>query len=61
MLETDLDNRGLRQSARNIGVQIDFQLHVMHRLPMMLSIGVAKGFGGAGMGKTEFMLSLQVL
>ena len=61
VLETDLDNRGLRQSARNIGVQIDFQLHVMHRLPMMLSIGVAKGFGGAGMGKTEFMLSLQVL
>jgi hypothetical protein len=33
----------------------------MHRLPMMLSIGVARGFGGGGHGTSEFMLSLQVL
>jgi hypothetical protein len=33
----------------------------MHRLPMMLSIGIAQGFGGGGLGRTEFMLSFQVL
>ena len=33
----------------------------MHRFPMMLSVGAARGFSGGGYGTTEFMLSLQVL
>jgi hypothetical protein len=33
----------------------------MHRQPMMLSVGIAQGYGGGGLGTTEFMLSLQVL
>jgi hypothetical protein len=33
----------------------------MHREPMMLSFGVARGYGGGGLGTTEFMVSLQVL
>jgi len=33
----------------------------MHRQPMMLSAGIAQGYGGGGLGTTEFMLSLQVL
>jgi hypothetical protein len=33
----------------------------MHRLPMMLSLGYAKGFGGDDQGEDEFMLSLKVL
>jgi hypothetical protein len=61
VLETDVTDPGLRQSAEDVGAQLDFQLHVMHRQPMMLSIGLARGFGGGGLGKTEFMLSLQVL
>jgi len=36
-------------------------MHVMHRWPMMLSVGVAQGFGGGNLSKTEFMISLQVL
>jgi len=60
-LETDLQNQRLRSSAENVGVQLDFQLQVMHRLPMMFSMGFARGFGGAGRGKDEFMLSFQVL
>jgi len=51
----------LRQQAYNVGGQLDFQLHVMQRLPMMLSVGVARGFEGGGFGRTELMLSLQVL
>jgi len=61
VLETDPDDRTFRRSAEDVGIQIDFQLHVMHRQPMMLSAGLARGFGAAGLGTTEFMLSLQVL
>lgn len=60
-LETDLNTPAYRRSAQDVGAQIDFQLHVMHRLPMMLSAGVARGFAAGGLGSSEFMLSLQVL
>jgi hypothetical protein len=33
----------------------------LHRFPMMLSVGVARGFAGAGLATTEFMASLQIL
>jgi hypothetical protein len=61
VLETELGNSTYRETAGDIGAQLDFQLHVMHRLPMMLSVGIAQGFGGGGLGRTEFMLSFQVL
>jgi hypothetical protein len=60
-LETDPDNRTFRRSAHDVGAQLDLQLHVMHRLSMMLSVGAARGFAAAGLGRSEFMLSLQVL
>ncbi len=60
-LETNFNTAAYRSNAEDVGAQLDFQLHVMHRLPMMLSVGVARGFGGGGLGTTEFMLSLQVL
>jgi len=60
-LETDLTTAAYRHNAEDVGAQIDFQLHVMHRWPMMLSVGAARGFAGAGLATTEFMLSLQVL
>lgn len=60
-LETDFNNAAFRQRAYDVGGQLDFQLHVMHRWQMMLSTGVARGSGGGGFARTEFMLSLQVL
>jgi len=60
-LETNPGIRQFRGSAQDAGAQIDFQLEVMHRLPMMLSVGAARGFAGGGLGRTEFMLSFQVL
>ena len=42
-------------------MQVDFQMHVMHRQPMMLSFGAARGQSDTGLGITEFMVSLQVL
>jgi hypothetical protein len=61
VLETDFNNATYRQQAYNVGGQLDFQLHVLHRFPMMLSVGAAQGFGGGGFATTEFMISLQVL
>jgi hypothetical protein len=61
VLETDFNNAAFRQPAYDVGGQIDFQLHVAHRWPMMLSVGAAQGFAGGGFATTEFMLSLQVL
>jgi len=60
-LETDLATAAYRHNAEDVGAQMDFQLHVMHHWPMMLSVGIARGFAGAGLATTEFMLSLQVL
>jgi len=60
-LETNPGIREFRGDAQDAGAQLDFQLEVMHRLPMMLSIGAARGFAGGGLGRTEFMLSFQVL
>ena len=61
VLETNVDNPQLRSTARNIGAQLDFNITAMHRYPLKLSMGVARGFGGEGQGKTEWMLSLLVL
>jgi hypothetical protein len=60
-LETDVATAAYRHNDEDVGAQLDFQLQVMHRFPMMLSVGVAQGFGGGGLSKTEFMISLQVL
>ena len=58
---TDLQDKTRRSNAASLGMQLDFQLQVMHRLPMMFSLGFARGFGGDGLGKNEVMLSFQVL
>ena len=60
-LTTNPDNSVLRQNAQNIGAQMDFKFDVMHRFPVVFSVGFARGFGGAGQGKNEFMVSLLVL
>jgi hypothetical protein len=39
-LETNPVRREFRGSAEDVGAQLDFQLQVMHRMPMMLSVGV---------------------
>jgi hypothetical protein len=60
-LTTDLQDKTRRRNAASVGLQLDFELQVMHRLPMMFSLGFARGFGGGGLGKNEVMLSFQVL
>jgi len=60
-LETDPGSSTYHVGSYDVGAQLDIQLHAMHREPMMLSFGVARGSGGGGLSRTEFMLSLQVL
>ena len=60
-VQTNPDNRSRRETAKNIGFQLDFSIMTMHRLPVVLSVGAARGFGAGGKGKNEFMLSLLVL
>ena len=60
-LVTDPHDGGYRSEAYNVGAQLDFQLQVLHRLPMMLSFGYARGFEGEGRGEDEFMVSLKIL
>ena len=60
-LVTNPDSAVERVDAYNLGLQLDLQLHVLHRLPMMLSFGYAHGFGGREAGEDEFMVSLKVL
>ena len=60
-LVTNPESGDERIDAYNVGLQVDLQLHVLNRLPMMLSLGYAKGFEGDGRGEDEFMLSLKIL
>jgi hypothetical protein len=60
-LVTNPDAASERVDAYNVGLQFDVQLHVLNRLPMMLSLGFARGYGGRGAGENELMLSLKVL
>lgn len=58
-LVTDSDSD--RSVYRNVGFQVDFQLFILSRLEMTLSLGMARGFSNDQRGEDEFMLSLKIL
>jgi len=60
-LVTDLDDGDLRRTVYNLGAQIDFDLRILQRLRMMLSIGYAAGFENGAVQSKEFMISLKIL
>ena len=60
-LSTNFEDGDVRETVYNVGVQVDFRLNVMHRLPMMLSFGYAHGFADGGPDDDEFMVSFKVL
>ena len=46
----------------NVGAQVDFAFTIVMRLPMVFSVGVARGFGDKDIdGKTELMASLKIM
>ncbi len=45
----------------SFGLQVDLQFTVVHRLPMTLSVGFARGFVDSNKADDEWMLSLKIL
>ena len=61
-LSTNFEDGDFRRTVYDVGIQVDFQLHVMQGLPMMLSFGYARGFGDGDLDDdNEFMMSFKVL
>jgi hypothetical protein len=51
----------LDRTYTTLGAQFDLSFTVMHRLPMTISVGYARGFASGGDSSGEFMLSLKIL
>jgi hypothetical protein len=53
---------GRSYRLHDVGAQLDWGFTVMMRLPMVLSVGVARGFGDKDInGRTEWLASLKIL
>ena len=60
-LSTDISDGEIRQNYQSVGFQLDLGFTVVHKLPMTLSIGFAKGYIDGNSYDDELMLSLKVL
>jgi hypothetical protein len=58
---TNPENEGLRQTARNVGAQIDLRFTLLSTMDMTLSAGYAVAFGIGDGDEDEFMISLKIL
>ena len=61
ILVTNPNHHDLRQTARDVGLQLDLDFEVQNHLPMTLSAGYAKGFNGPRGNADEWMISLKIL
>jgi hypothetical protein len=61
VLVADPDDRAFRRTVYDVGAQVDFQIRVQQRLPMVLSFGYAAGFESGDVKDREFMISLKIL
>lgn len=60
VLTTNPNDQALKQTARDVGLQVDFRFTVLHDQQMMLSMGSAVGFGPGNTGRNEWMISLKL-
>jgi hypothetical protein len=58
---TDPTDSRYEKTYTTVGVQADLHFTVVHRLPMTLSVGFAKGYAGGERFDDEVMLSLKIL
>ncbi len=61
VLVTDIKDSRYEETYTNIGMQVDLEFTVVHRLPMSLSLGFARGFNSGHKVDDEIMLSLKIL
>ena len=59
-LQTDIGDLAQR-SVATLGVQLDLEFTIAHRLPMTLSVGYASGFEHGEEASNEWMISLKIL
>jgi hypothetical protein len=53
---------GRSYRVHDVGAQVDLAFTVALRLPMIFSVGVARGFGDKDVdGKTEWLASLKIM
>lgn len=55
------DSLGDNHRYYNVGAQLDFNFTVALRLPMIFSVGVARGFADGATRRTEFLASLKIM
>jgi hypothetical protein len=60
-LFTDINKGQYEETYTSFGFQIDLEFTVVHRLPMTMSLGYARGYTGGSKTDDEFMLSLKIL
>jgi len=60
-LFTDVNKGQYEETYTSYGLQIDLEFTVVHRLPMTMSLGYARGYTGGSKTDDEFMLSLKIL
>ena len=60
-LSTDIGDDVDRENYQSIGFQLDLGFTVVHKLPMTLSLGFARGYIDGHHYDDEVMLSLKVL
>ncbi|MDZ4729158.1 MAG: hypothetical protein SH820_04375 [Xanthomonadales bacterium] len=61
VLLTDLGDSDYTETYTNLGVQLDLEFTVVHRLPMTFSLGFARGHIAGHKSDDEVMLSLKIL
>ncbi len=61
VLLTDWRDSNYNETYTNLGVQMDLAFTVVHRLPMTLSLGFARGYISGHKSDDEVMLSLKIL
>ena len=61
VLATDIGDRKYEQTYNSLGIQVDLHFTVVHRLPMTLSLGFAKGYVDGNSYDDEWMISLKIL
>ena len=61
VLVTDFGDSKFKQTYESVGIQVDLHFTIVHRLPMTLSFGFAKGFIDGHKYDDEIMISLKIL
>lgn len=61
VLLTDSGDSDYNETYNNLGLQLDLEFTVVHRLPMTLSLGFARGYVAGHKADDELMLSLKIL